>query len=143
MSGPKQLTRASAAARPASPVPDRARALAAQLAVLFERDREIVGRLGAAQQQLAAANDRLVCRSSALPGALHDVHWQLHRAFCAYQSACEQRRQLAVDVGELSALLTGALTAAGYSSQQARSANVHRLAAGTWQATGDQQESGR
>jgi hypothetical protein len=32
--------------------------------------------------------------------ALQQIHWQIHRAFCAYQHACEQRRRLAVDVGE-------------------------------------------
>ncbi|HSB98800.1 MAG TPA: hypothetical protein VLE45_02715, partial [Burkholderiaceae bacterium] len=68
---------------------------------------------------------------------------QVHRAFCAYQQASEQRRQLAVDVGELSQQLTDALTAAGYHPEHARSANVHELAAGTWQAAGDQQESRR
>jgi len=124
-------------------VPARARALAAQLAVLFERDQEIVGQLNAAQQRLTAANDRLWSPPSALLGALHDVHWQVDRAFCAYQQACEQRRQLAVDVGELSQQLTDALTAAGYRPEHARSANVHELAAGTWQATEGEKESER
>ncbi|HEY2202247.1 MAG TPA: hypothetical protein VGH56_10165 [Solirubrobacteraceae bacterium] len=43
----------------------------------------------------------------------------------------EQRRQLAVEVGELAQQLTDALTSAGYTSEQARSANVDQLAAGT------------
>jgi hypothetical protein len=110
-------------------VPARARALAARLAALFETDQQIVLRLNDAHQLLAGANDRLwtdpvVDRLS--------VHGEIHRAFCAYQHASEQRRQLAVDVGELSQQLTDALTAVGYSPQQARSANVHELAAGTW-----------
>ena len=50
------------------------------------------------------------------------------RAFIDYQSGCEQRRQLAVEVGELSQQLTDALCAAGWSSQDARSADVHQLA---------------
>jgi hypothetical protein len=60
--------------------------------------------------------------------ALHQIHSQIHRAFCAYQHASEQRRQLAVDVGELSEQLTRALCAAGWSTDQARHANVHQLA---------------
>jgi hypothetical protein len=63
------------------------------------------------------------------------IHQQVHRAFCAYQQASEQRRQLAVDVGELSQQLTDALTAAGYRPEHAREANVHELAADTWQPT--------
>jgi hypothetical protein len=63
------------------------------------------------------------------------IHHQVDRAFGAYQSASEERRQLAVEVGELSQQLADTLTAAGYSRRQARAANVHELAAGTWQAT--------
>jgi hypothetical protein len=59
---------------------------------------------------------------------LQQVHWQIDRAFCAYQDACEQRRQLAVEVGECSQQLTDALFAAGWSTQEARQANVHQLA---------------
>jgi hypothetical protein len=110
-------------------VPARARALAARLAALFETDQEIVARLNGAHHLLAGSNDRL--RSDPAADPLR-VHQQIHRAFWAYQQACEQRRQLAVDVGELSARLTDALTAAGYRPQQARSANVHELAAGAW-----------
>jgi hypothetical protein len=112
-------------------VSGHARALAAQLAALFETDQRIVERLNDAQHRLANANDRLWSNPAA---DAHDVHWQIHRAFCGYQSASEQRRQLAVDVGELSAQLTDALTTAGYSTEQARSANVHQLAHGTWPA---------
>ena len=60
--------------------------------------------------------------------ALQQIHWQIHRGFCAYQHAAEQRRQLAVDVGELSQQLTQTLRAAGWSADQARHANVHQLA---------------
>ncbi|MGZ6576311.1 MAG: hypothetical protein ACXVHJ_35635 [Solirubrobacteraceae bacterium] len=52
-------------------------------------------------------------------------------------------RQLAVDVGELSARLADALTAAGYRPEHARSANVHELAAGAWQPTEAGKESER
>lgn len=61
--------------------------------------------------------------------ALQDVHWQVHRGFCEYQSACEERRQLAVEVGELAAGLTDALCAVGWTKHDARSADVHQLAA--------------
>jgi hypothetical protein len=61
-------------------------------------------------------------------GALQQVHWAIHRAFCQYQFACEERRQLAVEVGELSQQLTEALCAAGWSVDDARDADVHQLA---------------
>jgi hypothetical protein len=118
---------------PSTPaVPARARALAARLASLFETDSEIVARLNGAHHRLVGANDRLRSGPAADP---FRVHQQIHRAFCAYQQACEQRRQLAVDVGELSQQLTDALTAAGYHPEHARSANVHELTAGAWQPT--------
>lgn len=127
--------------RPTPPaVPTRARAVATQLAALFETDQEIVVRLNDAHHRLADANDRL------LFDPVVDrlvVHEQVRHAFWAYQQASEQRRQLAVDVGELSQQLTDALTTAGHSPQQARSANVHELAAGTWQAPKDDKEHER
>ena len=55
----------------------------------------------------------------------------------------EQRRQLAVDVGELSQQLTDALTSIGCTAEQARSANVHQLATGTWQPPEDGKQSER
>jgi hypothetical protein len=113
-------------------VPTCARALAARLAALFEQDSEIVSALNDAQHLLASANDRLRSTPAADP---LQIHHQVHRAFCAYQQASEQRRQLAVDVGELSQQLADTLATAGYSRHQARSANVHELAAGTWQPT--------
>ena len=61
-------------------------------------------------------------------GALQRIHWAIHRSFCAYESACEERRQLAVNVGELSQQLTEVLCAAGFSTEDARNADVHKLA---------------
>ena len=66
--------------------------------------------------------------SGAMLAAVQNVHWAIGRAFHAYQDASEQRRQLAVEVGELSQQLTDALGAAGWSAQQAQQANVHQLA---------------
>jgi len=132
MTAPIRATATAHAPRTRPTVPADARALAARLAALFEQDGEIVRRLNDAHHRLAGANDRL--RS----GPVADrsvIHHQIHRAFCAYEQASEQRRQLAVDVGELSQQLTDALCAAGYRPQHARSANVHELAAGTWQPT--------
>jgi hypothetical protein len=111
-------------------IPARARTLAVQLAALFTTDQEIVVALNDAHRRLAAANDRLWTDPFLDPPMIHE---QIRRAFRAHQQASEQRRQLAVDVGELSAALTDALTAAGHTLKQARSANVHQLAAGTWQ----------
>lgn len=113
-------------------VPADARALAAGLAALFETDSEIVSALSDAHHLLVRANDRLRSAPAADPLRLHE---QIRRAFCAYQQACEQRRQLAVDVGELSQQLTDTLTTVGYSRRQARCANVHELATGTWRPT--------
>jgi hypothetical protein len=61
--------------------------------------------------------------------ALQQAHWAIDRAFVDYQLACEERRQLAVDVGELSQQLIEELRAAGWPEDSARSANVHELAA--------------
>jgi hypothetical protein len=64
----------------------------------------------------------------ALLEALQQTHYAIRRAFHDYQSACEERRQLAVDVGELSQQLTEALMSAGWAEQAARDADVHELA---------------
>lgn len=60
--------------------------------------------------------------------ALQTVHWTIHAAFHAYQYACEERRQLAVAVGELSGKLTETLCAAGWSKHEAEHVDVHQLA---------------
>lgn len=119
-------------APPPPAVPAHARALAAQLAALFEKDSEIVSALNQAHHRLVGANDRLWSGPAADPLV---IGRQIHRAFCTYERVSEQRRQLAVDVGELSQQLTDALTAAGYRPEHARSADVHELAAGTWRPT--------
>ena len=149
---------ASTAGRREMAVSAEIRALAARLAALFEADCEIVARLNDAQRRLRAANERLwsglapdafglIYDSAAsagssqiaalitpagpqtsLLGALQDAHWTIHAAFGQYQSACEQRRQLAVEVGELSQQLTDTLCAAGWSTHDAEQADVHQLA---------------
>ena len=139
-------------------VPADARQIAAQLSTLFQRDVEIAEQLNDAHHRLHDANEQLysglapgarriihdgaaaaigtspiaALLSDSGPSttldALQQIHWQIHRAFCAYQHAAEQRRQLAIDVGELSQQLTHALCAVGWSADQARRANVHQLA---------------
>jgi hypothetical protein len=99
--------------------------VAARLGALFGTDQQIVRQLNDAHDRLQAANDRL--RAGPVLD-LGPVHGQIHSAFCDYQHAAEQRRQLAVDVGELAAQLTDLLTAAGWTAGQARAANVHQLA---------------
>jgi hypothetical protein len=128
------------AAPPAAALPADARVIAARLAGLFEADQKIVVALNDAHRWLAAANDQLW--SDPVVDRL-SVHGQIDRAFCAYQHASERRRQLAVDVGELSQQLTETLTAVGHTREQARSANVHQLAAGTWRPAGNEQETQR
>ena len=61
--------------------------------------------------------------------AIQQVHWTVRKAFVDYQSAAEERRQLAADVGELIREFVAELVAAGWSEKQARDANVHELAA--------------
>lgn len=138
-------------------VPARACELAARLAALFERDVALVGRLNDAQRdanerlwlglspdafgliydgaapagqgQIAALiSDGGHESQSEVLAALQQIHWTIDRAFHEYQSACEDRRQLAVEVGELSQQLTDVLCAAGFSADDARDADVHRLA---------------
>jgi hypothetical protein len=108
-------------------VPAPARVVAGRLATLFGEDQQIVRQLNDAARRLRAANDRLSAGRVLDPSG---VHWQIHGAFCDYQHAAEQRRQLAASVGELAVKLTDLLTAAGWSIEQARAANVQHLA--TW-----------
>jgi hypothetical protein len=60
--------------------------------------------------------------------ALQQIHWTIHRAFRAYGDACEERRRLAVEVGEVSQQLTDVLCAAGWSADDAQAVDVHDLA---------------
>ena len=76
----------------------------------------------------ALIRDGGLAANSAMLEALQQVRWTIHRAFCRYQFACEERRQLAVEVGELSHQLTDTLRAAGWSALEAQQANVHQLA---------------
>ncbi len=139
-------------------VPDLARNIAVQLDALFRQDALLARRLNEAHQRLQAANDRLWWglhpdglaalygedpgavdiafaehRSEVLGApdplaAVQQVHWQIHSALNAYQSAAEERRQLAANIGELIQQLVDALALAGWSEQEARDANIQQLA---------------
>jgi hypothetical protein len=82
----------------------------------------------AGSSQIAALMDGAPDAKPAVLGALGQVHWSIHRGFCEYQSACEERRQLAIDVGEITAKFIEVLCAAGFSEDDARGANVHEFA---------------
>ena len=140
------------------PVPDPARKLAAQLAALFAQDAALARRLNAAHKRLQSANHRLWWRlhphglavvygenpaavdvafaehRSEVLGApdplaaIHHVHRSIAGAFIAYQTAAEERRQLAAKIGELIRQLVDALVAAGRTEKEARNANAHELA---------------
>ncbi len=142
-------------------ITDAARELAAQLARRFARDAELAMRLADAQARLTRANDRLwwglhpdglaamygehpaaldvafaencseVLGAPDPLAAIQQAHWTIRKAFVDYQSAAEERRQLAADVGELIREFVEELVAAGWSEEQARDPNVHELAAAT------------
>ncbi len=61
-------------------------------------------------------------------GAVQAVHWQIHRAHCDRQQVAEDRRCLAADIGEVVRTFLDELMAAGWSEEEARTANVHELA---------------
>jgi hypothetical protein len=60
--------------------------------------------------------------------AVQQIHWQIHRAFIAYQTVAEERRQVAAEIGELIRQFVDALVAVGWSEEQARSTKVRELA---------------
>ncbi len=62
-------------------------------------------------------------------GELQEVHWAIHRAFSEHQQLGEDRRQLAAEIGELTAAFAATLVAAGWSEEAARTADAHLLAA--------------
>ena len=105
------------------------------LALLYENtDRRSIGRgasviAGVMIDALRAGGDEADVEAATLV-VLQEAHWTIHRAFVQYGAICEERRQLAVRVGELSHQLADVLTAAGWPPQAARGVNVHELAAG-------------
>jgi hypothetical protein len=82
----------------------------------------------AGSSQIAALMDGACAAETAVLAVLQEIHWSIHRGFCDYRSACEERRQLAVDVGEVTARFIEVLCGAGFSEDEVRAANVHELA---------------
>ena len=134
--------------------------LADVLGALFERDRQLVVELSAAQRCLLDANDRLtvglsagalcalfgpagpdlglsarrpaVLEAGCAVTALEEVADQIRRAFVEYQDAAEERRQIAVDVGEATVRLVDAMIGSGFSEAQAGRADVWALRDGLY-----------
>ena len=107
------------------------RVLADVLAALFERDRELAGQLHGAQRRLLGANDQVKAVTAGSAG--RELADTIRRAFATYQHAAEDRRRVGADVGEAVVRLVDAMTAAGYSEQQARNADVWALRNGIYQ----------
>ena len=82
----------------------------------------------AGSSQVGALMDGACAGEAVVLAVLQQIHGSIHRGFCDYRSACEERRQLAVDVGEVTARFIEALCGAGFSEDEARAANVHQLA---------------
>jgi hypothetical protein len=61
--------------------------------------------------------------------AVQEVHWTIHRAFSEHQRLGEDRRHLAAEIGELIAGMVAELVAAGWTEDEARTADVRALAA--------------
>lgn len=85
---------------------------------------ELAARLADARRRGAGQEEA----ETELLRACQEAHWQIHRAFSDYQTACEERRHLACEVGEATVQLVDALREAGWSEAQAREADVHQLA---------------
>ena len=129
-------------------VPDLARKLAGRLDARFAHDAALARRLNDAQRRVQNANDRLwrgahpdglaavygehpaavdvafgdhrsgVLGAADPLAAIQQVHRQIHRAFIAYQTVAEERRQLAAEIGELVRQLVDALLAADWTEEQ-------------------------
>jgi hypothetical protein len=104
--------------------------LADLLAALFERDRQLACDMNVAQRRLLAATEQVkAVTACSAGGGLADT---VRGAFVDYQRAAEGRRMLGADVGEAVVRLVDAMTAAGYSEQQARNADVWALRDGSY-----------
>jgi hypothetical protein len=104
--------------------------LADVLAALFERDRRLAEEMNVAQGRLLGAVEQV--RAVTAGGAGRELAETVRGAFVAYQFAAEERRGLGADVGEAVVRLVDAMTAAGYSEQQARDADVWALRDGVY-----------
>lgn len=104
------------------PVSPRAAVLADVLVALSEHDRELAGKLNAAQQRLMDAGQ--------LAG--REIADAIHHAFTDYQTVAEHRRRVGADVGEATARLTDAMQQSGFTEDQAHQADVWALRDGMY-----------
>jgi hypothetical protein len=153
-----------------SAVPPAARAHAARLRELFDRDRQLATALNAAQRRLNDANDQLTSGLSAEAlravygpmgpdlglsarkppvladeqpiAALERVAYEIRSAFHDYQRIADDRRVLGVDIGEVHARMAAVLQAAGCSADEARRADVDALAAGRFEFAHEEERAG-
>jgi hypothetical protein len=108
----------------------RVRALAEVLAALFEHDRRLAGDMNAAQRRLLGAAEQVKAVTAGSAG--RELADTIRGAFVDYQHVAEDRRELGADVGEAVVRLVDELTAAGYTEQQARAADVWALRDGIY-----------
>ncbi len=104
--------------------------LADLLAGLFERDRQLACDMNVAQRRLLGAVEQVKAVTAGSAG--RDLADTICSAFVNYKHAAEDRRGLGMDVGEAVVRLVDAMTAAGYSEQQARNADVWALRDGVY-----------
>jgi hypothetical protein len=104
--------------------------LADLLAALFERDRQLADAMNVAQRRLLGAAEQIKVVTAG--GAGRDLADTVRRAFMDYQHAAEDRRALGADVGEAVMRLVDAMTAAGFTEEQARNADVWALRDGVY-----------
>jgi len=104
--------------------------LADLLAALFERDRQLASDMNVARRRLLGAAEQVKAVTAGSAG--RDPADTVRRAFVDYRQAAEERRGLGADVGEAVVRLVDAMTAVGYSEQQARNADVWALRDGIY-----------
>jgi hypothetical protein len=104
--------------------------LADLLATLFEHDRKLADAMNVARRRLLGAAEQIKAVTAGSAG--RDLADTVRGAFVDYQHAAEDRRMLGADVGEAVVRLVDAMTAAGYTEQQARNADVWALRDGSY-----------
>jgi hypothetical protein len=86
--------------------------------------------MAGAQRRLLGAADQVKAVTAGSAG--RDLADTVRGAFADYEHAAEERRGLGADVGEAVVRLVDAMTASGYSEEQARKADVWALRDGVY-----------
>ncbi|MGI9100768.1 MAG: hypothetical protein ACR2H2_20160 [Solirubrobacteraceae bacterium] len=109
-----------------------------RLGVSADALRALPGATGSGKASVlwSAASERGSLEGESLGSALEAIAESICIAFCDYQSAVDERRLLAADVGEATVRLVEAMTAAGFSEEQARNADVWVLRDGIYRQGG-------